>query len=265
MARSSASASTGSVEVIHSFKREARRRTSAGDARAGDRRKAVRDHQPGQHAGDDDAWRCELVSNRSRTARLATSRRATGSCRPGFLSARHGHRRQTARSTCRFRGRISAAASSDSIPSNFGDLLTEPVAGQRTRRHRPALSRLGPLLVRHDVGGRRVRLGHGLQDGAGRHVHNPPRLHRRTRAEPDLDRSWKALTDLFYGVTQFGGAFDRGTIFRMTPEGDVTVLYHFTGGTDGGSPISGLTLATMAHSSARHPLGAATTSASSSG
>jgi uncharacterized repeat protein (TIGR03803 family) len=48
---------------------------------------------------------------------------------------------------------------------------------------------------------------------------------------------------LFYGVTQFGGAFDRGTIFRMTPEGDVTVLHHFTGGTDGGSPISGLTQA----------------------
>ena len=53
----------------------------------------------------------------------------------------------------------------------------------------------------------------------------------------------QGIDGFFYGVTQFGGAFDRGTIFRMMPEGDVTVLYNFSGGLDGGCPISGLTLA----------------------
>jgi uncharacterized repeat protein (TIGR03803 family) len=32
----------------------------------------------------------------------------------------------------------------------------------------------------------------------------------------------------FYGVTRFGGDFDLGTIFRMTPSGFVTVLHSFT-------------------------------------
>lgn len=43
----------------------------------------------------------------------------------------------------------------------------------------------------------------------------------------------------FYGTTARGGSADRGTIFRMTPAGVVTVLYSFKGGTDGATP-SGL-------------------------
>jgi uncharacterized repeat protein (TIGR03803 family) len=39
-----------------------------------------------------------------------------------------------------------------------------------------------------------------------------------------------------YGSTTEGGAHDSGTVFEMSPNGDVTTLYDFTGGADGGSP-----------------------------
>jgi uncharacterized repeat protein (TIGR03803 family) len=44
----------------------------------------------------------------------------------------------------------------------------------------------------------------------------------------------------FYGTTSQGGANDLGTIFQITPEGAFTVLYTFTGGTDGGTPERGV-------------------------
>ncbi|MGB9264062.1 MAG: choice-of-anchor tandem repeat GloVer-containing protein [Terriglobales bacterium] len=47
-----------------------------------------------------------------------------------------------------------------------------------------------------------------------------------------------------YGVTQAGGAYNKGTVFELSPSKDgwtETVLYSFTGGTDGGVPIGGLT------------------------
>ena len=47
----------------------------------------------------------------------------------------------------------------------------------------------------------------------------------------------------FYGTTSNGGASDRGIVFKMTPGGSTSVLYHFTGGNDGGVPQAGLTLA----------------------
>jgi len=43
-----------------------------------------------------------------------------------------------------------------------------------------------------------------------------------------------------YGTTYGGGANDDGTIFKVTPRGDETVLYSFGGGTDGSEPIGGL-------------------------
>jgi uncharacterized repeat protein (TIGR03803 family) len=48
----------------------------------------------------------------------------------------------------------------------------------------------------------------------------------------------------FYGTTEAGGSFGYGVIFRMTPAGQLTVLHNFTGGSDGGNPTAGLTLAT---------------------
>jgi uncharacterized repeat protein (TIGR03803 family) len=43
-----------------------------------------------------------------------------------------------------------------------------------------------------------------------------------------------------YGTTENGGAADRGTVFKLAPTGLETVLYQFTGGTDGGTPLSGV-------------------------
>jgi uncharacterized repeat protein (TIGR03803 family) len=54
----------------------------------------------------------------------------------------------------------------------------------------------------------------------------------------------------FYGTTTGGGIFNSacpdgcGTVFKVTPGGTLTTLYSFTGGTDGGSPLGGLVLAT---------------------
>src|SRR5215467_12808079 len=48
-----------------------------------------------------------------------------------------------------------------------------------------------------------------------------------------------------YGTTVLGGDFGSGTVFQLspTPNGWVhTVLYSFTGGTDGGEPYKGVTL-----------------------
>jgi uncharacterized repeat protein (TIGR03803 family) len=43
-----------------------------------------------------------------------------------------------------------------------------------------------------------------------------------------------------YGTTSQGGAGGVGTIFQVTSSGALTVLYSFTGGTDGASPYAGL-------------------------
>jgi uncharacterized repeat protein (TIGR03803 family) len=44
----------------------------------------------------------------------------------------------------------------------------------------------------------------------------------------------------FYGTAQVGGVANRGTIFRLTPDGTFTQLHSFTGGTDGANPIAAL-------------------------
>jgi uncharacterized repeat protein (TIGR03803 family) len=48
----------------------------------------------------------------------------------------------------------------------------------------------------------------------------------------------------FYGTTQIGGAFGAGTLFELSPAPDgkwrFSVLYTFTGGTDGGNPLGSL-------------------------
>src|SRR4051794_6741967 len=61
---------------------------------------------------------------------------------------------------------------------------------------------------------------------------------------PDGSRSAASLMQAtdgnFYGTTQDGGASNKGTIFRMTPAGAVTVMYSFAGGADGNTPLAGL-------------------------
>ena len=44
----------------------------------------------------------------------------------------------------------------------------------------------------------------------------------------------------FYGTTQFGGTSGQGVVFKLDSSGKETVLYSFTGGTDGGIPIGRL-------------------------
>ncbi len=43
-----------------------------------------------------------------------------------------------------------------------------------------------------------------------------------------------------YGTTTYGGASGAGVVFKVDPTGNETVLYTFTGGSDGGGPIAGL-------------------------
>jgi len=45
-----------------------------------------------------------------------------------------------------------------------------------------------------------------------------------------------------YGTTAAGGAYGAGTVFKLDASGKETVLYHFTGGTDGANPRTGLAL-----------------------
>jgi uncharacterized repeat protein (TIGR03803 family) len=43
-----------------------------------------------------------------------------------------------------------------------------------------------------------------------------------------------------YGTTQYGGAYNYGTVFELLPTGKESLLHEFTGGADGGGPESGL-------------------------
>jgi uncharacterized repeat protein (TIGR03803 family) len=42
----------------------------------------------------------------------------------------------------------------------------------------------------------------------------------------------------FYGTTGSGGAFNHGTVFKITPAGMLTNIWHFTNGLDGGFPLA---------------------------
>jgi uncharacterized repeat protein (TIGR03803 family) len=65
------------------------------------------------------------------------------------------------------------------------------------------------------------------------------------RGYPDAARPEAALVqdaagDLFGTTTYYGGAFLWGAVFKVTKTRKETVLYSFTGGTDGGYPTGGL-------------------------
>jgi uncharacterized repeat protein (TIGR03803 family) len=46
----------------------------------------------------------------------------------------------------------------------------------------------------------------------------------------------------FYGTTMVGGRYNSGTVFKLDPAGNQTVLYAFTGGTDGQAPWASLVM-----------------------
>ena len=57
----------------------------------------------------------------------------------------------------------------------------------------------------------------------------------------------QATNGTFYGTTYRGGAYDLGTVFKITPSGKLTTLYSFcsqSGCTDGIGPVAGLIQAT---------------------
>lgn len=45
-----------------------------------------------------------------------------------------------------------------------------------------------------------------------------------------------------YGTTYYGGAMNYGTVFKITSQGQETILYSFQGGNDGANPLAGLIL-----------------------
>ena len=68
----------------------------------------------------------------------------------------------------------------------------------------------------------------------------------RTGRQPAVSRGWTVqsndplpnLTDgNSYGVASEGGSYGAGTVFQMTPDHTVNVLYSFSGGADGGGPV----------------------------
>lgn len=65
-------------------------------------------------------------------------------------------------------------------------------------------------------------------------------LHRAIHGTSPLDRLLEGSDGNFYGTSYSGGANYRetnsGTIFKMTPGGDLTALHHFNGTTNGGGP-----------------------------
>ena len=50
----------------------------------------------------------------------------------------------------------------------------------------------------------------------------------------------RASDGQLYGMTPRGGTFDYGTLFRISPSGDMTILKHFNGQSDGGYPNGSL-------------------------
>ena len=59
-------------------------------------------------------------------------------------------------------------------------------------------------------------------------------------AEPASGRLIGDQAGNLYGMTYAGGASEEGTVFKLMPGGQETVLYTFSGGSDGGGPFAGL-------------------------
>jgi uncharacterized repeat protein (TIGR03803 family) len=66
-------------------------------------------------------------------------------------------------------------------------------------------------------------------------------LHSFGRTKTDGRQPYGGLVNVrgtFYGATGYGGAFDHGTVFSITPDGKEKVLHSFGRGTDGYDPSS---------------------------
>jgi uncharacterized repeat protein (TIGR03803 family) len=73
-------------------------------------------------------------------------------------------------------------------------------------------------------------------------------LHEFTGSPSDGQLPTGALIEAadgnFYGTTEYGGTGQSGTVYRMTPAGEVTILHNFKEDKNGFRPLSGLTQGT---------------------
>src|ERR1700679_2699606 len=76
---------------------------------------------------------------------------------------------------------------------------------------------------------------------AGRHYQILHSFSSSEGSAPTGDLIFDAAGNL-YGTLGTGGAHGKGAIFKLSPAGDFTLLYSFTGGSDGGGPVAGLAL-----------------------
>jgi uncharacterized repeat protein (TIGR03803 family) len=72
-----------------------------------------------------------------------------------------------------------------------------------------------------------------------------------------LGRLVEGTDGSFYGVTNQGGDFDRGTVFKVTPAGALTTLHSFSGGDEGSNPDEGLALGPDGNLYGSTPIGGA--------
>ena len=62
-------------------------------------------------------------------------------------------------------------------------------------------------------------------------------------ATPVASLHYESSNNTLYGTTEYGGTYNLGTVFEITPSGSETVLHNFKGGaSDGYSPLSDLTI-----------------------
>jgi uncharacterized repeat protein (TIGR03803 family) len=66
-------------------------------------------------------------------------------------------------------------------------------------------------------------------------LHNMTGTDGKAPAGPEL---MQASDGNFYGVTLFGGTHNVGVFYKLKTSGTYTVLYNFTGGSDGGNPVA---------------------------
>ena len=105
----------------------------------------------------------------------------------------------------------------------------------------------GSLYGTANVGGGYTKFGAGVlfQLKPSRHHWVEHVLHRFGRGNDGQNPHGGLVSDKkgnLYGTTVNGGRYAAGTIYESSPTGAETVLYNFSGGEDGGSPIAGLTI-----------------------
>src|SRR5579862_4758519 len=92
-----------------------------------------------------------------------------------------------------------------------------------------------------DASGQSERVGRSAQSPSVT-VTTVVNLHKAAAENPYLETLVQGKDGNLYGTTKLGGTSDLGTVFRVTPAGQLTVLHSF-GGPDGERPESGLVLA----------------------